>query len=388
MSLNNKKCLFLVQGEGRGHMTQSISMKQLLEKAGMTVCVVLIGKSNRREIPSFYYERINTSVIPIESPNMATDKNKKAIKPVPSLLNVIGKLPQFFYSLLIIHREIKKNKPDVIINFYEPMAGLYYFFFRPKIPMVCIGHHYMFNHPEYTMPEGHFFASLGLKLWTGLISFGAKKKLALSFYPFNDCKDKSIYIIPPLLRREVLNQETSNGNYLLVYLLNSGYMEDIIHWHDRNRQVQIHCFVDNKDIVDHYEYDSTLTFHQLNDKKFLEMMAHSKGLVSNSGFESVCEAMYLGKPVFMVPVEGHYEQFCNSRDAAGAGAGIYDTSFRIERFLSYLSGSYSENKEFREWVKKSEIAILKHIHNVVYENNNVRQLRPYPSPAKKAAYTS
>src|SRR6185312_3470023 len=208
------------------------------------------------------------------------------------------------------------------------------------------------------------------------------------FYPFNDCKDKSIYIIPPLLQREVLNQETSNGNYLLVYLLNSGYMEDIIHWHDRNRQVQIHCFVDNKDIVDHYEYDSTLTFHQLNDKKFLEMMAHSKGLVSNSGFESVCEAMYLGKPVFMVPVEGHYEQFCNSRDAAGAGAGIYDTSFRIERFLSYLSGSYSENKEFREWVKKSEIAILKHIHNVVYENNNVRQLRPYPSPAKKAAYTS
>ena len=388
MPLNNKKCLFLVQGEGRGHMTQSISMKELLEKAGMTVSGILIGKSKRREIPSFYYERIGISIIHIESPNMATDKKTKAIKAFPSLLNVLLKLPQFFRSLLIIHREVKKYKPDVIINFYEPLAGLYYFFFRPKAPMVCIGHHYMFNHPEYTMPEGHFFASLGLKLWTGLISIGAKKKLALSFYPFNDCKDKSIYIIPPLLRREVQNQGTANGNYLLVYLLNSGYMEDIIHWHSQNLQVQLHCFVDNKAIVDQHEYDSTLTFHELNDKKFLEMMANSKGLVTTSGFESVCEAMYLGKPVFMVPVEGHYEQYCNSRDASEAGAGIYDTSFKIERLLTYLSGSYRENEEFREWVNKSELTILKHIHNVVHENNNVRQLRPYNVPNKKVAYPS
>ena len=43
--------------------------------------------------------------------------------------------------------------------------------------------------------------------------------------------------------------------------------------------------------------------------------------------------MYLGKPVFMVPVEGHYEQYCNSRDAFKAGAGLYDKSFKITRFL-------------------------------------------------------
>lgn len=388
MPLSGKKCLFLVQGEGRGHMTQSISMKQLVEKAGMKVTGVLIGKSNRRDIPSFYFERMDVSIIPIESPNMATDKNAKAIKAFPSLLNVLSNLPQFFRSLLIIHREIKKHKPDVIINFYEPLAGLYYLFFRPKIPMICIGHHYLFNHPEYTMPEGHFFARLGLKLYTGLISTGAKKKLALSFYPFNDCKEKSIYIIPPLLRREVLNHDTANGNYLLVYLLNSGYMEDIIKWHNKTPQIQLHCFVDNKDIMDYYKYDSTLTFHQLNDKKFLEMMAHSKGLVTTSGFESVCEAMYLGKPVFMVPVEGHYEQFCNSRDAARSGAGIYDTTFRIEGFLSYLSGSYKENEEFRSWVKQSELTILKHIHHVVHENNNVRQLNSYNVLHKKIAYPS
>lgn len=388
MALSNKKCLFLVQGEGRGHMTQSISMKQLVENSGMKVSEVLIGKSKQRKIPQFYYDRIKVPVTLIESPNMATDKNKKAIKALPSLLGIILRLPQFIYSLHLIHRKIKEHKPDIIINFYEPLAGLYYLLFRPDIPMICIGHHYMFDHPDFKMPEGNFFARLGLKLYTGLISIGARKKLALSFYKFEDCKEKSIYVIPPLLRNEVLKQPATPGDYLLVYLLNAGYLEDIIMWHNKNPQTKLHCFIDKKDVVDTVEYDSTLSFHQINDKKFLEMMAHSKGLVSTSGFESVCEAMYLNKPVFMVPVEGHYEQFCNSRDAAKAGAGIYDTAFNIDRFLTYISKSHLDNREFTEWTEQSHLITLKHIHGVLHENDNVRQLRPYPAFTKKLAHNS
>ncbi len=319
---------------------------------------------------------------------MSYGKNKKAIRSLSSFLGVISRLPKFIYSLSLIHKKIKEHKPDVIINFYEPLAGLYYLLFRPKIPMICIGHHYMFNHPDYIMPKGNFISRLGLKLYTGLISIGARKKLALSFYPFDDCKEKSIYVVPPLLRDELQGQQTTDGDYLLVYLLNDGYMEDIIKWHNKNPETKLHCFVDKKDITDSVEYDSTLSFHQINDKKFLSMMAHSKGLVSTSGFESVCEAMYLDKPVFMVPVEGHYEQFCNSRDAARAGAGIYDTSFEIDRFLTYLSSTRKDNMAFKEWTNQSHLLTLKHIYGVIFENDNVRQLTPYPRIAKKVAYNS
>jgi len=388
VGLTNKKCLFLVQGEGRGHMTQSISMKQLMESSGMEVCEVLVGKSKRRKIPGFYYDRISAPVTLIESPNMSTGKNNKAIKALPSLLGVLLRMPKFIYSLFVINRKIKEHKPDVIINFYEPLAGLYYLLFRPSIPMICIGHHYMFNHPKFKMPKGNFLASTGLKMWTGLISIGAKKKLALSFYPFDDCKEKSIYVIPPLLRDEVRHQPTTNGNYLLVYLLNTGYMEDIIKWHNKNPDVKLHCFIDKKEVVDSVPYDSTLCFHQLNDKKFLTMMANSKGLVSTSGFESVCEARYLGKPVFMVPVEGHYEQFCNSRDAAKAGIGLYDKSFEIDRFFTYISNYKKDNSEFKQWTNQSHLLTLKHIYGVVFENDKVRQLNPYPSLARKVVYNS
>lgn len=388
MALSNKKCLFLVQGEGRGHMTQSISMKQLLEGSGMKVCEILIGKSKYRKIPEFYYDRIKAPITPIESPNMSTGKNKKGIKPLPSLLGVLSRIPYYFYSLLMIHRKIKEHKPDVIINFYEPLAGLYYLLFRPKIPMICIGHHYIFNHPDYKMPQENFMAKLGLELYTGLISMGARKKLALSFYPFEDCKEKSIYVVPPLLRSEVLNQPVASEDYLLVYLLNDGYMDDIIKWHTKNPHVMLHCFVDNKNIEESAAYTDTLIFHQINDKKFLSMMANCRGLVSTSGFESVCEAMYLGKPVFMVPVEGHYEQFCNSRDAANAGAGIYDTSFQIDRFLNHIAGLKKDNIAFKEWVNQSHLITLKHIYSVVHENTTIRQIQPYPDIPQKVLYHS
>ena len=75
---------------------------------------------------------------------------------------------------------------------------------------------------------------------------------------------------------------------------------------------------------DENEVFQTLFVHAINDKLFLDMMSRARGLASTAGFESVCEAMYLGKPVLMVPVKGHFEQFCNSRDAFKAGAGIFN----------------------------------------------------------------
>jgi uncharacterized protein (TIGR00661 family) len=388
MGLSYKKCLFLVQGEGRGHITQSISMKQIVENAGMKVCEVLVGKSKQRIIPAFYYERMAIPVTAIDSPNMISGKKKKAIKLLPSIIGIILGLPKFFYSLRVIHRKIKEHKPDVIINFYEPLAGFYYLLLRPKIPMVCIGHHYLFNHPGFEMAEGNFFTKIGLKIYTGLTSFGAKRKLALSFYPFSDYMEKSIYVVPPLLREEVRHQTVSNGDYLLVYLLNNGYMEDIIKWHKKNPGVKLHCFLDKKNIPDSLPYDATLSFHRICDKKFLEYMANSKGLVSTAGFESVCEAMYLGKPVFMVPVEKHYEQFCNSRDAAKAGAGLYDKSFEMDRFLTYISNFHNDGGRFRDWVNQSHFLTIKHIYGVLVEDDNVRQLHPAPQLRRKLAFNS
>lgn len=111
----------------------------------------------------------------------------------------------------------------------------------------------------------------------------------------------------------------------MIYLVNSGYFEEVLAWHRTHPDIILHCFTDQPEKINSaFDFDKTkLVVHAINDTLFLEMMSKSKGLASTAGFESVCEAMYLGKPVLMVPIHGHYEQFCNSRDAYKAGAGIF-----------------------------------------------------------------
>ena len=77
-----------------------------------------------------------------------------------------------------------------------------------------------------------------------------------------------IYVIPPLLREDVFQQSVQRGEYLLVYLVNSGYIEDIINWHKENSTVEVHCFIDRKSSHDVEQFHDRLFFHRINDSKF------------------------------------------------------------------------------------------------------------------------
>jgi uncharacterized protein (TIGR00661 family) len=111
--------------------------------------------------------------------------------------------------------------------------------------------------------------------------------------------------------------------------------------------------------------NDNLEFHSLNDVKFLELMARCKGLVSTAGFESVCEAMYLNKPVMMVPVKGHYEQYCNARDASRIGAGIFCEEFDLSKLEEcFLYYNKEKNEHFRTWVNSVESQLIKAVEDL------------------------
>jgi uncharacterized protein (TIGR00661 family) len=354
--------IFIVQGEGRGHMTQAICTYKILEKAGHKVNCVIIGINPHREIPDFVKQQINTEIIPVECPGFVMDSKLKSVRLVSSVIKNVLKIRDFKKSLSYIHRKVKEHNPDIIINFYNPLAGLYHFLYRPKIPMICIAHQYIYLHPDYEFPEGKAMDKSAIKFYTRLTALKASKKLALSFYPIKDDKKLSIVGFPPLLRSEVFEQEVIQRESLLVYLVNYGYIEDIINWHKKNPDVELHCFTDKKKLEGNYS--DKLHFHQLDDKKFLQMMAQCKGLVSTAGFESVCEAKYMGKPVLMVPVQGNYEQYCNAHDACKTQTGISDTTFNIARFLDYLPSHHQNHKAFKQWVNSAEEKLLEQLSSI------------------------
>ena len=54
------KILFIIQGEGRGHLTQALSLRQKLMAEGHEIVGVLVGKSPARRLPDFFLNKIQS----------------------------------------------------------------------------------------------------------------------------------------------------------------------------------------------------------------------------------------------------------------------------------------------------------------------------------------
>jgi uncharacterized protein (TIGR00661 family) len=210
-----------------------------------------------------------------------------------------------------------------------------------------------------------------LKWYTAFTALGSEKIMALSMYDMPGTLQPKLYVTPPLLRSEVYSKPTAEEDFILVYLVNSGFMKDIIDWHRKNPRVRLEVFTDNSDVKDRhkgwYRFDDTLSFHSLSDEKFLDMMARCNTLVCTAGFESVCEAMYLSKPIVMVPVPGHFEQYCNARDAHRIGAGTHARHFNLDILQERLITPYASNS-YKNWVNSFD----RHLRRVIAQLESPR----------------
>ena len=355
------KFIFIVQGEGRGHMTQAISLFQILVSNGHEVSHVIVGKSKRRELPKFFVDNLNAPITQLDSPNFLTDKKSKSVSIFKTLFVNLARISVFLRSVRRIDAIVQSNQPETIVNFYDFLSGLYFLIKRPKVKHVALAHQFLLNHSEFEFPKGRIYDRFSLLLGNKLAGYRAGKLLCLSFRHMKDESQKRLKIVPPLLRTEIKQQTVSKEDHFLVYMVNHGYSEQVKEFHQKHPEIPIHCFWDKRDEPNELKIDDTLTFHRLDDKKFIKLMSSCKGYLTTAGFESVCEAMYLGKPVLMVPVKGHYEQSCNALDAKKAGAGISSNIFDLELLLEYLP-IYTEMKdEFQLWCAQTEILFLKNL---------------------------
>lgn len=359
------KYLFIVQGEGRGHLTQALSLAQLLQDNGHEVPEILVGTSNSRKVPAFFYERTDARVRTFESPNFSLAKNQKKVRLAHSILKNLTpqKLHRFKKSIEMIHRRIEKNQPDAVVNFYEILAGLTNLRFREQVPFISIAHQFLTRHPDFKYDTGNEPGAMLLRLNTMLCGIGAVKTLALSFYPLRDDYKERIAVVPPLLRREVMQLQPEDKGYILGYILNPGYLDEIKAWHKKHPETEIHLFWDKKDPLSRIKTETNLHLHGIDDQLFLRYMEGCSGYITTAGFESVCEAMYLGKPAMMIPA--HIEQEMNAADAVNAGAGISGKTFDLSRLQEFLPVYAADTTAFRQWVESGKELFIRHLTTFV-----------------------
>ena len=330
------RILFIVQGEGRGHITQSIALDEMLKNSNHEVVAVISGISPQRELPPFFRKHFGEKIIGIRSPNLLKDTKNKGVRMFLSLLFNLMISPIFIISIFRINRHIRHIKPDLIINFHELLCGFRKIFFRSSIPLVSIAHQYMYYHPRFDFPKISAFSRFSLKTVNYITTFGSALRVALNFSGEENYVGKSLMVAPPLLRQSIRESESVLSDHFLIYILNEGYREDIIAFHKKHPEIKLHCFTDAETLADKEIFSSNLTFHALDAEKYIHLLRSCKLLLSTAGFESVCEAMYLGKPVVIIPVRNHPEQKINAMEAKKTGkafvAGNFDTDMILGAF--------------------------------------------------------
>lgn len=362
------KVLFIVQGEGRGHLTQAMAMEKILTRNGHEVVEVLVGKSEQRRLPGFFSRNIKAPVRQFISPNFLPSASNRRANLCRSIIYNLSLVPKFIESMTFINRRINESGAELVINFYDLLSGFTYLFFRPKVKNICIGHQYLFLHKDFRFPKKNKLQSTLLNLFSRITSIGASEIFALSFREMN--RDRKLCVIPPLLRKEVFNQTPSDGNYIHGYMVNSGFSEYITDWHKKNPQIPLRFFWDKWQEESIKKIDETLSFYQLDDEEFLTQMAGCKAYASTAGFESICEAMYLGKPIIMVPA--HIEQECNAYDAMLSNAGIADDKFNLDKLLEF-SKDFKADLNFKRWARSAEYTIINNIERIT-ENQTIENM--------------
>lgn len=354
------RIVFIVQGEGRGHMTQAISLRQALVNQGHDVVATLVGKSKRRQIPAFFSKQMEGEVYAFHSPNFYTRKDGKGINPWKTLSGNLSKFHLYARSLRFLHRWMETLKPDVIINFYDLLGGIYALIHRPSIPYLVVGHQYLAAHPDFPFAPGILSKWL-FQCSNSITSFHAKAFFALSYAPYPPSGKENLKILPPLLRQEVFQLEPAQEGFFLAYVVNAGYGSDLMDWHLANRQVELHCFWDNPSYPEAWSPHENLTFHPIDDRKFLQKLAKCKAYICTAGFESVCEALYLGKPILTIPVEGQYEQACNALDASRLTQVMHGSNYDLSPFITFVEAYYARKTKassLKAWYHKGSALMV------------------------------
>ncbi|MFR9603353.1 MAG: glycosyltransferase family protein [Rikenellaceae bacterium] len=357
--------IFVVQGEGRGHLTQAISLSQLLREHGHEVVKVLVGRCSNREIPSFFSAKIGAPVVKFDSPSIDYGKGGKDGDMFGTVLSNIApsKIRLWLRSMKLIAQEIRDSRADVVINFYEFLMGFTHMFHSVKSPIITLAHQFIVDHPHFAHRSKSDKGQRLLRLNNSFCARGSKKILILSMYEMEPCEGKKLWVVPPLLRSEIVDLKPHADDYILGYMLNPAYLDEVVAWKESAPDsCDVHLFWDKRDAPTVVEHMAGLWLHRIDDVEFLRYMERCKGYITTAGFESVCEAIYLGKPTMMIPA--HFEQRINALDAQGAGGGVISEEYNIARLIESIPDYRGDTAKFRRWVDSARENFLKQLTDI------------------------
>ena len=125
----------------------------------------------------------------------------------------------------------------------------------------------------------------------------------------------------PIIRDKVRNLDISRSDEIIIYLPTyspSNLIEVISQLPQNKKWTIFSAAVKSREII------SKVNLEPLSEELFLEKFASCYGIVCAGGFATTSEAIFLGKPMLVVPVEAQIEQQFNAAALKKEGVTVID----------------------------------------------------------------
>src|SRR5260221_2888800 len=192
-------------------------------------------------------------------------------------------------------RDLPVENYDFVINDFEYITAAACA--KKKVASVNFGHQASFQSSHTPRPE----KKNATGEWLLKNYARADRYIGLHFKSYDD------FIFTPVIKKEILQAEPFDKNYITVYL--PSYCEpnlkrDFEPFNDF--RFEIFCRETRQP-----HQSGNILFLPVDKKMFDQSLIYCSGIITGGGFETPAEALHLGKKIMAIPIRGQFEQFCN-----------------------------------------------------------------------------
>jgi len=225
-------------------------------------------------------------------------------------------------------------QPDLLITDFEAFSARTAE--RMGLPILSFNHQQVVTEMEYDLPINYWPAA---KLTAAAIRWITPRRpehvLLTSFFFAPLKRPERTTLVPPIIRPAVQQRTPSNGEHLLVYYNHPDGVDHVI---EALRPVRAPFIIYCNDPARATCDDDYITVKAPCLNGFLDDLASACGVICTAGFTLISEALYLGKPLLVVPNQGIFEQTINALflQRQGLGQAVLDRPLASDDVKDFL----------------------------------------------------
>jgi uncharacterized protein (TIGR00661 family) len=233
------------------------------------------------------------------------------------------------------------GRPDLIISDYEETSAKYAY--AQHAPLVTLDQQSKYLIGDFVNPlHGQSYLDEVSRL--NLLFPKADKRLACSFFNVQRKKPASyqVELMPPVLRDSIITMQRmpeQDKPLIIVYLTAQEGFEQPLHEIPLILSTQphadFHVFLP-KNLQNMPINTSNVSFYHAGNPTFEEYLKRCNGIISTAGHTLLSEAMYLGVPVYAMPLP-LYEQQMNAAAIGDAQFGINHPTLTAEKLCEFIT---------------------------------------------------